>query len=126
MKHMPLEQAEQDFLKQYLGYLETVEEGIASVAYFYREGLDENGDRLLQQMLDGFTPLAEGNVTLMHLFGQKADRGAEMDAFHEKLGKARAIPDMDSATWKLSALTVDFLPGFQRWRIIVDHFYRNP
>ncbi|SFQ10904.1 hypothetical protein [Salibacterium halotolerans] len=125
MTPMALEQAEQEFLKQYLGYLETVEEGVASVAYFYREGLDENGDRLLRQMLDGFSPLAGGNATMSHLFVHKADRSGEMDAFHQALENAMTIPDMDSSRWKLSALTTNFLPGFQRWRLIVDHFYRN-
>ncbi|MGY4688949.1 hypothetical protein [Salibacterium sp. K-3] len=117
---MHLEQAERDFLETYSRYLETVQEGVASVAYFYREGLEENGDRLLAEMLDGFAPLSGYNATMTHLFVQKADRGGEMAAFHEKLEEARAIPAMDSASWKLKALTTDFIPAFQRWKLIVQ------
>ncbi|WP_156911644.1 hypothetical protein [Salibacterium aidingense] len=116
-----LEQAEQEFLEHYLGYLQTVEEGIGSVAYFYREGFEENGDRLLNQMLDGFDAMSSGSMTMDYLFAQKAGLKGEMETFHEKIEEAKTIPSLSGPEEKMQALTAGFTPAFQRWKVFVEN-----
>ncbi|RSL35089.1 hypothetical protein D7Z54_00495 [Salibacterium salarium] len=116
-----LEKAEQQFLQNYKEFLQTVEEGIGSVAYFYREGFEENGDRLFTQMMEGFDPISSDNMTMLYLFSQKKELGSEMQVFHEKVEKAKKIEELSSIEEKMEQLTSEFMPAFQRWKILVDN-----
>ncbi|RSL29978.1 hypothetical protein D7Z54_28590 [Salibacterium salarium] len=116
-----LEQAEQQFLDNYKEFLQTIEEGIGSVAFFYREGFEENGDRLFTQMMEGFDSISTDSMTMLYVFSQKKELDAEMKAFYEKVEEAKRVQELPSIEEKMQRLTSEFMPAFQRWKILVDN-----
>ncbi|WP_158736774.1 hypothetical protein [Alteribacillus sp. YIM 98480] len=121
-----LREAERVFLKRYKEWLHTVEEGLSSVAYFYREGHVENGDRLLVQMMEGFAPFSSDNMTMRYLFAEKVEIAEEMQHFHEKVENAKSISSYDTSNARLRFVASDLMPAFQRWKLLVQSVGDEP
>ncbi|SDH20068.1 hypothetical protein SAMN05192534_102151 [Alteribacillus persepolensis] len=115
-----LQEAEHVFLKRYNKWLQTVEEGLASVAYFYREGHVDNGDRLLLQMMEGFQPFSSDNMTMRYLFVEKEGLEEEMIIFHDVVEKAKGVPSFASAEERIRFIAQELIPSFQRWKLFVQ------
>ncbi|MFB5660932.1 hypothetical protein [Alteribacillus sp. HJP-4] len=117
-----LQQAERDFLEQYLEWLIIVEEGLRSVTSFYHDNLTENGDRLLKQMMDGFTPFSPENMTMQQVFGREEETTAVMEKFYEKVLQAAKMAEHEegSRQERMQMVAGELLPIFQRWKLLVD------
>ncbi|MFB4165239.1 hypothetical protein ACE1TI_15855 [Alteribacillus sp. JSM 102045] len=115
-----LREAERVFLQRYKEWLDTVEEGLSSVAYFYREGHVDNGDRLLIQMMEEFAPFSSDNMTMRYLFVEKEEMAEDMENFHDKLENAQNISSCHTTEQRIRFLASDLMPAFQKWKLLVQ------
>lgn len=115
-----LEQAELDFLARYSALLDTLEEGFSSVAYFYREGFEESGDRLLLQMLESVLPYSPENMTMAHIISEREEHQQVLRHFYEVTAKAGSKLEDKNRNEKITYLSTVLLPAFQRWKLLVD------
>lgn len=115
-----LEQAELDFLVRYSDLLDTLEDGFSSVAYFYREGFEESGDRLLLQMLDSVLPYSPENMTMAHIVSEREEHQQVLKQFYDAAAKAGNALEEKNRSEKMVYLSTVLLPVFQRWKLLVD------
>ncbi|WP_252315539.1 hypothetical protein [Sinobaca sp. H24] len=115
-----LEQAELDFLARYSDLLDTLEDGFSSVAYFYREGFEESGDRLLLQMLDSVLPYSPENMTMAHIVSEREEHQQVLKQFYDAAAKAGNALEEKNRSEKMVYLSTVLLPVFQRWKLLVD------
>lgn len=115
-----LEQAELDFLARYSDLLDTLEEGFSSVAYFYREGYEESGDRLLLQMLESVLPYSPENMTMAHIISEWEEHQQVLRHFYNVTAKAGNELEEKNRNEKITYLSTVLLPAFQRWKLLVD------
>lgn len=115
-----LEQAELDFLARYSDLLDTLEDGFSSVAYFYREGFEESGDRLLLQMLDSVLPYSPDNMTMAHIVSEREEHQQVLKQFYDAAAKAGNALEEKNRSEKMVYLSTVLLPVFQRWKLLVD------
>ncbi|WP_100400235.1 hypothetical protein [Bacillus sp. FJAT-44742] len=114
-----LRESERKFLRLYMEWLNTVEEGLMSVSSFYREGHTDSGDRLLAQMMEGFVPFDASNMTMKYIFGREEKNEEELNRFQEVVEKASAIEELNEEGERFRFLTKEIIPAFQRWKLIV-------
>ncbi|MBB6450366.1 hypothetical protein HNR44_002349 [Geomicrobium halophilum] len=108
------------FIRRYYDWMETVIEGLQTVIQFYRDQHEEQGDRLLSDMLAGFERFGEDNLTMHVVFGQQEDRVREWNQFQQEVYAAQNIPANSDPMNKIAQMTKTVLPAFQRWQMIVQ------
>ncbi|RKD76535.1 hypothetical protein ATL39_0754 [Sinobaca qinghaiensis] len=115
-----LEKAELDFLATYSALLDTLEDGFSSVAYFYREGFEESGDRLLLQMLESVLPYSPENMTMAHIVSERGEHQKVLKQFYQTTAEAGKMLETKNRHEKITYLSTVLLPVFQRWKLLVD------
>ncbi|AXF56302.1 hypothetical protein [Salicibibacter kimchii] len=110
---------QQRFIRRYEEWIDQVVDALMMVVQFYRDGHEEQGDRLLTETMAGFERFGEENMTMQSVFGQSEEHLHEWDLFQQQINEALEVPAFAEPFEKIGHLTKGTLPAFQRWHTIV-------
>ncbi|PSL42722.1 hypothetical protein B0H94_1138 [Salsuginibacillus halophilus] len=118
-----LSEAEQNFLKRYVDWLETMEDGLTTVSTFYHEGFTAEGDRLLREMMEGFRPLGSSSMSVRTLFSEE-EALRTLHRFEGAVNRAVAVEEAEGDEERFRLLREEVLPAFQGWKLRVVQKYQ--
>ncbi|QQK81568.1 hypothetical protein HUG20_17720 [Salicibibacter cibi] len=110
---------QQRFMRRYEEWIDQVVDALMMVVQFYRDGHEEQGDRLLAETMAGFERFGEENMTMQSVFGRDEKHLHEWDLFQQQINETLEVPTFSEPVEKVGHVTKRTLPAFQRWRTIV-------
>ncbi|ADU31839.1 hypothetical protein Bcell_3598 [Evansella cellulosilytica DSM 2522] len=109
--------AQRTFLENYLKLLQEVEGSFSFVLDCYKQGNEDIGDRLLQQMMMGLLPYNTENMTVASIFGHDDASMEALRVFHKEVHIAIKIDEeMATAEEKSRFVHEVMQPRIQQWR----------
>lgn len=122
-----LRRAEATFLEQYSDWLQMVQESMVQVTGFYREGFEENGDRLLDSTTRESSLFSSQTVTMAYLFGQEEEWKQDLEAFERATEEVRSLIEAEtmSSAEKMRYVASVYMPVLKRWKLRVTALARK-
>lgn len=110
---------QEHFIRRYEEWIDQVVDALMMVVQFYRDGHEEQGDRLLTETMAGFDRFGEENMTMQSIFGENEEHLREWDFFQQQINETLEVPTLEDPVEKISYITKRTLPAFHRWNTVV-------